>query len=203
MINRQKGLAIGLIACLLALPISDLPVPLGARAPRDPAQTKQEIARYGVGTTVEVAVRGANLPLRGPIQAIEDEFFTMVPAGRTRPTQIKYGDVDRVRYSDKYSYKASGQPDPDQARRVVAGFGTGKHIKVKLTGGSTVVGRIETVEQDHFTVSTSAKGEPVKIAYTEVQQVKRKGIPLWGGIAIAGAVCGGVLLWLTIALSRD
>ena len=183
MINGQKGLAIGLIACLLLLPMGDWPVSLGAKAPDDPVQTKQAVTQYGVGAKVVAKLKGGT-SLQGAIQAIEDEAFMLLPADRTQPTQIKYADVEYVRYFDKYSYKASGQPDPDQVRRVVAGWGAGKHIKVKLTGGTTLLGDIRAIEQDHFTLSTSARGEPVKIAYNEVQQVKGK-MGLGTKIAIA------------------
>jgi ribosome maturation factor RimP len=201
-INWQKGLASGLIACLLVLPIGDLPISLTAKAPRDAAQTKQTIAQYGVGANIEVTLKG-DVSLRGPIQTIEDEAFTLLPAGRTQPTRIAYDQVDRLDYAGKYSYKASGQPDPDLVRRVVVGWGTGRHIKVKLTGGTTLLGDIRAIEQDHFTLATSAQGEPVKIAYSEVQQVKGK-MRLGTKLAIAAVpIAVGAVLLISFALAED
>lgn len=201
MISGQKVLAISLIACLLVLPLGDLPVALAGKAPRDPAQTKQKVSQLGVGAEVEVVYRGGE-PAAGTIQAIEDDAFVLAPTGRFGTTRFSYDEVDNI-LPLKLSYKASGQPDPDQARRVVAGLGVGQHARVKLTGGSVVVGPILTIEQDHFTVSASAKGQPVKIAYTEVQQVRRKPFPWYWGVAIGGAAAGTVLIWLVLSLSGD
>ena len=192
----QKGITIGLIACFLTLQIGDLALPLAAKSPDKPEQTKQKVAQYGVGTRVVVVYKGGASE-RGTIEAVNEENFMFLRAGNDHANPIAYADVASINYTEKLSYKASNQRDPDQARRVVAGWGAGKHIKVKLTGGATLLGDIRTIEQDHFTLKTSSKGEPVKIAFSEVQEIKGKtrlGTTI--GI-IAGAAAAGLLILFT------
>ena len=196
MTNYKEGLALGLIACLLTLQFGDLTLPLVAKSPDSPDQTKQRASAYGVGATVTVVYKGG-LTEQGTIKAINENDFMFQRAGNDRANTIAYGDVEHINYTGKRSYNASKQRDPDQARRVVAGWGPGAHIKVKMTGGATLNGDIGTIQQDHFTLETSSKGEPVKIAYSEVQEIKSKmrlstkvllvAIPAGVGLAIMGA----------------
>jgi len=199
--NYKKGLTIGLIACFLTLQFGDLTLPLVAKSPDNPDQTKQKLSLYGVGATVSVVYKGG-LTEQGTIKALNENDFMFQREGSDRANTIAYADVKAVNPTGKRSYNASKQQDPDQARRVVAGWGPGAHIKVKMTGGAKLSGDIKSIEQDHFTLKTSSNGEPVKVAYSEVQELKSR-TPASHIALIVAIPTAVVLTVLFVGLSGD
>ena len=191
MTNWQKFIAIGLAACMLVLPFGDLAVSLQAKAPKEPTALKQKVELLGVGANVKVQPK--NKPeLRGSISAIEDNGFRLSSKGTASPEFVSYDEVLFLDYVHG-SYKAAGQLDPVEARRVIVGRGIGYGLKLKLSDGRALTGRTQAVDREHFTFLPDHQSEPVQISYTDLQHAKRKGFPLWAGIAIAGGITGLVL----------
>ena len=189
--NRQKAIAIGLVACILVLPISDLGVSLQAKAPKEPTALKQKVELLGVGANVKVQPK--NRPeLRGSISAIEDNGFRLGSKGTASPEFVSYDEVLFLDYVHG-SFKTAGQPDPVEARRVIVGRGIGYGLKLKLSDGRALTGRTQAVDREHFTFLPDHESQPVQINYTDLQHAKRKGFPLWAGIAIAGGISALVL----------
>jgi hypothetical protein len=187
----QKFIATGLAACMLVLPFGDLAVSLQAKPLNEPTALKQKVDLLGVGAIVTVQPK--NKPeLRGGISAIEDNGFRLSPKGAASPEFVSYDQVSILDYVHG-SYKAAGQPDPVEARRVIVGRGIGYGLKLKLSDGRALTGRTQAVDREHFTFLAGHESQPVQISYTDLQQVKRKGFPWWGGVAIAGGITALVL----------
>jgi hypothetical protein len=102
----------------------------------------------------------------------------------------------------KLTYRASGQVDPAEAKRVVAGLGVGKHIMVKTAAGQEFHGNIQAIEPDQFIMLPDHQAAPVQIAYNDVRQL---GPNLSTGAKIgiiAGAVGAGIVIALLIWLEH-
>jgi hypothetical protein len=200
MFNWQKFIATGLAACMLVLPFGDLAVSLQAKAPKEPTALKQKVELLGVGANVKVQPKNGP-QLRGSISAIEDNGFRLGSKGTASPEFVSYDQVSFLEYIHG-SYKAAGQPDPVEARRVIAGHGIGQRLTLTLSGSPALTGRTQVVDQEHFTFLPDHQSQPVQISYTDLQHAKRKGFPLWAGIAIAGGIAGVVLGVGAYLLSR-
>jgi len=68
--------------------------------------------------------------------------------------------------------KESQAPDPLVVASQVKKFGVGKAVKVKLTGGEKLTGRIQGIGADTFTVKLSKRGGERTIPYVQVAEVK-------------------------------
>jgi len=167
--NWQKFIATGLAACMLALPLGDLAVSLQAEVPPNPTLTKQQVNRWGVGAEVKVKLAGGK-NLRGAISGIENESFLLVKGEKVSPKRVGYADVAELKLA-KNLYRATGQPDPLAALRVVEALGVGRHAVVKTTAGEGYHGNIQAIDQDYFTLLPDHQVTPVQIAYNNVQQM--------------------------------
>jgi len=170
----RKYTVMGLIVCLVNLSLADLTMARGAKSSGDPAAIKQKVDMLGVGAPVEVVVKGEEA-MRGLIQSIGDQDFVLAPSGTSVVRHFAYDQVQRLILT-KLSYQAAGQPDPDQARRVVAGWGVGKAVRVTLADGNKLKGKIQTMDMEHFSLLPTSQAEPVQVAYADVQQVASGGM---------------------------
>jgi ribosome maturation factor RimP len=200
--NWQKFLATGLAACMLVLPLGDLAVSLQAEVPPNPTLTKQQVDRWGVGAEVKVKLAGGK-NLRGAISGIEDESFLLVKGQKASPKRVGYAEVAELKLA-KNLYRATGQPDPLAALRVVEALGVGRHAVVKTTAGQEYHGNIQAIDRDQFTLLPDHQSQPVQIAYSDVQQVgpnlsRNALIAILVGVGAALAV----LITLAVGLSKD
>jgi len=190
----QKGIAIALVLCLLPLPTNDLVALAEARAERDSLEVNQKVALLGIGANVVVQVAGKERSCRGTIEAIEGEALVLATERDVSHRRIRYDQVVRLD-PVKRSYKAVGQPNPIEVRRVVVGQGPGRLVKIQLTDGRRITGRLQAVTQDYFYVSGGEHEMPTRIAYTDVQQITGKrdtaGIAQW---AVYPVLLVGVLV---------
>ena len=188
MINWRKVITVVLVACLWVLPLGDLAVSLEAQAAPNPTLIKEQINRLGVGAEVKLKL-GDGKKFRGSIEAIEAEGFVLASKPDGSPRRVSYDQVGQLELA-KLTYRASGQPNAVEVRRVVDALGVGKHIMVKTFGAKEFRGRIQAIEQDSFSLLPDRQSMPVQIAYNEVSQVgenlsERAKIAIWVGVAVA------------------
>jgi ribosome maturation factor RimP len=168
MISWHKGIAIGLVCCMTVLPLGDMAA-FGATASPDRAAVKQQIDQFGIGANVKLQLADGK-KLKGSISAIEDEAFLVASGREGSPRRVAYDQVAQLKLA-KLTYKAAGQPDPAEARRVVLGLGVGRHIMVETAAGKEYHGLIVAIEEGGFAVMPDKQATPVQIAYTDIMQL--------------------------------
>jgi hypothetical protein len=126
--NWRKHVVIGLVICLMQLSLADVALSADTTA-RNPSLTRQRVDQFGVGAKVKVELADGK-KLKGSIQSIGDGEFLLAAAKAGSPTRVPYGDVTQLNLA-KNTYKATGQPDAVEVRRVAAELGVGHHIVVK------------------------------------------------------------------------
>jgi len=192
----KKLVVLGLVVCLGYLPVADVAT-LAATRP-DSAFAKQQIDQFGVGAKVKIQLADGK-KLKGTISAIEDGGFLLASKADGAPQRVAYDQVAQLKLA-KLTYKAAGQPDPAEARRVVLGLGVGKHIMVKTAAGKEYHGLIVAIEDGGFAVMPDKQATAVQIAYNDVLQL---GPNLSTGAKIAiAAVVVGVLLVLAFTVGH-
>ena len=97
-------------------------------------------------------------------------------------------------YSQKY--KAQGQIDPNQVRKVVTDLGIGEKVKVQLDSAARLNGKIQKIAENSFTIVETKTGEPKVVAFGEIRELQKKKFPTWAKVVIG---VGGVI-GLQIAL---
>ena len=165
----KKVLVLGLVVCLGYLPVADVAT-LAATRP-DSAFAKQQIDQFGVGAKVKIQLADGK-KLKGSISAIEDEGFLLASKADGSPQRVAYDQVAQLKLA-KLTYKAGGQPDAVEARRVVLGLGVGHHIQVKTTAGKEYHGNIQEIGSDLLTLLPDHQTAPVQIAFADVQYVEQ------------------------------
>jgi sRNA-binding regulator protein Hfq len=92
--------------------------------------------------------------------------------------------------------KQTASPSPEKTKSVVQRHGFGKRVKVKLHNGMKVRGRITGLADDQFVVTDSKTGSMVKIAFSDVAEIRKQGeMPrvvrgAFIGIGITAAIVG-------------
>ena len=203
MYSSKKALVIALVTSLVLLPLGDVAASLNAATPPNPAVAKQQVDQFGVGAKVKIQLADGK-KLKGSISAIEDGGFLLVSKADSSPQRVAYDQVAQLKLA-KLTYKAAGQPDPAEARRVVLGLGVGKHIMVKTAAGKEYHGLIVAIEDGGFAVTPDKQSAPVQIAYSNVVQLGPN-LSTGAKIAIAVAVAAGVALtivWIVWAAGQD
>ena len=102
------------------------------------------------------------------------------------------------------SSNADGAPDVVAVRQVVTALGIGKKIDLKTTSGERLRGRIQSVEQNGFTVVHGSRSTAELIAYSAVGQVKPAGMH-WAvkAVLIYLGVMAGMALFAGIAVATS
>jgi ribosome maturation factor RimP len=144
-------------------------VAFAAAAAPAPTAVKQQIDQFGIGAKVKLQLTDGK-KLKGSISAIEDEAFLLTSKQQGSPQRVAYDQVAQLKLA-KLTYKAAGQPDPAEARRVVLGLGVGKHIMVKTAAGKEYHGLIVAIEEGGFAVMPDKQTAPVQVAYSDVVQL--------------------------------
>jgi ribosome maturation factor RimP len=167
-IRWSKVVAIGLVYGMMVLPLGDVAA-LRATPALEPGVVKQQIGQFGVGAKVKVKLSGGR-QLRGYVAAVGDDGFLLQAKRQSAPRHVAYTEVSEIRLA-KLTYRATGQPDPAEARRVVMGLGVARHIMVKTVAGKEYHGNIQAIEQNNFTLLPDHQAVPVQIAYNDVVQL--------------------------------
>lgn len=167
--NYQKAIAVMLIVCLVPLPCSDALTLLQGAAPPDPALAKQQVELFGAGAAVKLKLAGGK-KLRGSIGAIEEQGFDLISHRGASTRRITYDQVSELKLA-KLTYRASGVPNAEQARRVAAGLGVGKHVAIKVASGKKFRGHIQAINDDHFVVLLDREARSIEIAYADVRKL--------------------------------
>jgi ribosome maturation factor RimP len=189
----RKYTVIGLVVCLMYLPLADVELAANETRLPNPGLTKQQVGKFGVGAKVKVELTNGK-KLKGSIQSIEDGGFLLAAAKAGSPTRVPYGNVAQLNLA-KNTYKATGQPDSVAVRRVVAELGVGHHIMVKTSEAREYHGNIVAIAAESFTVLPDHTATPVQIAYNSVQQM---GPNMSKGTKIALIVLAGVAVAVVI-----
>jgi hypothetical protein len=129
---KRDSICIGLIGCMLLIPINDVAAYPQTATQSNLNSVKQQVEQIGVGAEVKLKLAGGE-KLRGDIQAIDDQGFVLDSGQQASHRRLTYDQVARVMLASLV-YRATGVPDPIAAGRVVAGLGVGHHIVVKTCG---------------------------------------------------------------------
>lgn len=196
---KRDSICIGLIGCMLLIPINDV-----AAYPQPATQSnlnsvKQQVEHIGVGAEVKLKLAGGE-KLRGNIQAIDDQGFVLDSGQQASHRRLTYDQVARVMLASLV-YRATGVPDPIAAGRVVAGLGVGHHIVVKTTEGREYHGNIQMIGEDRFVMVPDHQTASVQIAYTQVHYVEQN-LSKGAKIAIVVAVVLAVVVIAFVVSQR-
>jgi ribosome maturation factor RimP len=195
MSDWRKLTAIGLVVGLTQLSLADLAMPQEAASPPNPTLTRQQVDQLGVGARVKVQFADGK-KLGGSIAAIEEGAFLLASGRENSPRRVAYDQVAQLRLA-KLTYRASGQVDPAEAKRVVAGLGVDKHIMVKTAAGQEFHGNIQAIEPDQFIMLPDHQTAAVQIAYRDVRQLGPNlstGMKIAIGVAVGIAVTGIIVI---------
>lgn len=199
--NCQRVIAVAVVVSMVMGPCEWVPTAQGATVTGDPMLVKQVIELCGVGTEVKVKLASAK-KLDGVIDVIDTSGFDLIARRDRLPQRITYEEVTELKVK-KSTYQTSGEPSVEQARRVVAGLGVGRHIMVKLTSGKTFRGHIQDLNENHFKLFPDRETKAIDIAYSDVREL---GPNLSRGVKIAiivGAVVGVLLAILAAVAYSD
>jgi ribosome maturation factor RimP len=201
---KRDSICIGLMGCVLLLPINDVVAYPQPASPSNLSSVKQQVEQVGVGAEVKLKLAGGE-KVRGNIQAIDDQGFVLESRQQASHRRINYDQVARVTLASLV-YRATGVPDPIAASRVVAGLGAGHHIVVKTTEGKEYHGNIQVIGEDYFVIVPDHQTASVQIAYTQVHYVEQnpsKGAKIAIVVAVALAVAVVVLVIVIKVGLRD
>lgn len=200
MSNWQRVIAVTLIVCLVPTPYGDWAPILQAATPPNPVLAKQQVELFGVGAEVKVKLASGK-KLGGAIGAIDASSFALISPREGSPRQIAYDEVTELKLA-KSTYRASAPPNPEEARRVVAGLGVGKHIAVKVTSGKKFRGHLQAINEDHFVLFPDREAASIEIAYGDVQELGPN-LSTGAKIAIIVGVAVTVLVVVMILAVRE
>ena len=196
---KRDSICIGLVGCMLLLPINDVAAYPQPATASNLSSVKQQVEQIGVGAEVKLKLAGGE-KVRGNIQAIDDQGFVLDSGQQASHRRINYGQVARVTLASLV-YRASGVPDPIAASRVVAGLGAGHHIVVKTTEGKEYHGNIQVIDEDHFVIVPDHQTASVQIAYTQVHYVEQN-LSKGAKIAIVVAIVVVVAVVVTVVVVK-
>jgi ribosome maturation factor RimP len=168
---KRDSICIGLMGCMLLLPINDVAAYPQPASPSTLTSLKQQVEQIGVGAEVKVKLAGG-VKVRGNIQAIDDQGFVLDRRQQASHRRINYDQVARVTLASLV-YRATGVPDPIAASRVVVALGAGHHIVVKTTEGREYHGNIQVIGEEDFVMVPDHQTASVQIAYTHVHYVEQ------------------------------
>jgi hypothetical protein len=158
----RRILVFGLIVSMGLTPV------LTAAAPV--SDIKARVDLMGTGAPVELKLAGGG-KLRGTIGAIEADRFEVVSQRRGAPSrEVACTEVLELKLA-RSTYRSGGTPDVEQARRVVAGLGVGRHVAAKITSGQVFRGNLHTLAGDHFVLQLDGSARLMPITYSSVQNL--------------------------------
>ncbi len=171
MVNWNKPLIWSLAVCVSLLPISEIAVSAKAAEAAAPPSPVETVRLLGEGAKVKIKLTDG-LKVKGLIESFGEEGLVLNTKRSPSPKKIPYDQIAELRPA-KQSYKASGQPDPVQARRAVVGLGVGQHVMVKQVSDLELHGNIQSIGMESFAMLSDHQKAPVEIAYTDVKVVHK------------------------------
>jgi len=103
--------------------------------------------------------------------------------------------------------KSQSQTD-SETRRIetikskVTKIGTGKKVQVKLLSDQTLIGSVDVVGDDQFTLIESPRRAAIPLRYQQVKSIKRPSSDLWA-VPFAAAIIAGVIGVTALLLRGD
>ena len=167
--NHQRVIGVALTICLVSGLCGDWITNLRAATLPNPTLTKQQVELFGVGADVKVKLTSGK-KLRGSIGGIDTQSFDLISRRNRSPLRITYDQVTQLKLA-KLTYRASGPPNAEQARRVVVGLGVGKHVAVKVKSGKKFRGHLQAINEGHFVLLPDREAASIEIAYGDVQEL--------------------------------
>lgn len=165
------------------------------RAASPPAALKQRVEQFGVGTELKVKLAGGD-KLRGQVESIGEDSFTLAPKNGGDPREIAYNDLENLRYP-KRGYTAETAPDPAAAKRMVVQLGVGEHIMVKISPTEKVRGHIREIHESHFVVQPDGQNETLDVPYSSIWKVN-KNLSFGATLTILVGIAAAVVLVLVL-----
>ncbi len=196
MSSWRKATATVLVACMLHFSLGNA---LASPNVPDPALVKQHVDLFGRGARVSLKLANGQ-KLRGSIGAIEDQAFLLAPQRETTPRRILYDQVSELKLA-KRLYRASGQPDPVEAKRMVVTLGVGKHVAVQVPSGKKLHGHIQAIEGERFTLVPDNQTAPVQIEYSDVHYVE-KNLSFGATIVLVVLIVAAVAVAVAVGVTR-
>ena len=176
------------ILCILmmALPVHQaIAVP-----PASMQSSKQETRReesirakvegLGVGAEIKFS-SNEGFERSGRIEEISNEGFRL--AWKDQWMTVNYRSVKALELIHP-RYKAKGQVDPIQVRRVAVNAGLGKKVSIRLASNRKLTGKIQSIESDTFNIVDSRSGSLVSVPLEEVTEIGRSGMSTGARVAI-------------------
>jgi hypothetical protein len=96
----------------------------------------------------------------------------------------------------------------DEAQRVdtlktkVAKIGTGKKVQVKLLGNQTLIGTVDVIGDDQFTLIESPRRAAIPLRYQQLKSIKKPGGD-WGNFAVLVGIVAGIIGFTALGLRGD
>jgi ribosome maturation factor RimP len=198
----RQFMAYGLVVCLLQFTMVDLTFSAEATSAATPALVKRTLDQLGAGAKVKITLTSGK-KLKGTVQAVDEEAFLLTSGRQGSSQRIAYDQVAELRLA-KLTYKAAGQTDPIEVKRLAVGLGVGKHIMVKTAAKQEFHGNIQSLGEDYLTVLPDHEPAPVQIAYADVRQMGPNlstGEKILIGVGVGAAVIIAVILIWAVSSS--
>jgi len=191
MLNWKRQLVGVLVFSVSMLPAYDSEIWAASLTAAPIERTRGAVTLLGEGAKIKVKLTDGE-KLKGAIHGLGEEGFLLNVEGQGDPKKITYNEVAELKPA-KRSYKASGQPDPIQARGSVVGLGVGKHIKVKFDGDRVLHGNITAIGENQFTMLPDQQQQPIEIAYNNVNLV-HKNLSTGSTVVLLLVVAGAIAI---------
>ena len=163
----QRVIVVTLIVCLVPAPYGDWVTILLAATPPNAVLAKQQVELFGVGAELKLKLASGE-KVRGSVGAIEEHGFDLISDRGGSAHRITYDQVAELKLA-KSTFQTRGAPNPEEARRVAAGLGVGRHVAVKVTSGQTFRGNLQAINEDHLVLLPDREARTMEIAYANVQ----------------------------------
>lgn len=161
-----------------------------------PPDLKQRVEQFGVGTELKLKLQNGT-KLRGSVEAIAEDSFTVVSKEDGATRQVAFNDLKNVSYP-KRGYKTEDTPDPVAAKRMVVQLGVGQHIMVKVSPTQKVRGHIREIHDNHFVIQPDGETATLQVPYSSIWKVN-KNISFGATIAIVVGIAAAVVLILVLS----
>jgi len=164
------------------------------------AAFKEKVDLFGPGAQIRVVLRNTSTSVeyKGEIDEIAADSFKLRTNDRTLP--IRYDQIGTLNLKER-SYKAQGQPDPVQVRRVAAEIGIGQKVKVELASAKRFSGIMQSVDKEKILIGS--RENPVPVRLDDVRMLEKSHLPAWAKVVIAvGAVSVGLMVLVYVDYKR-
>ena len=98
--------------------------------------------------------------------------------------------------------KSQSQTEIEKIKSKVAKIGTGKKVQVKLLSNQTLIGTVDVIGDDQFTLIESPRRAAVSLRYQQVKSIKKPSSDLWA-VPFTAAIIAGVIGVTALLLRGD